>query len=158
LPCEQLGCAGGEDLVAHPFALAEIRPVVAPAGFEFRGAADAFEFCDLIKQVSEPGDQRSERREPFVLGRGVVGLKRRSVEAHGRDYKCAGRSAGLRCGFPQVFSGKLLNVRRKFLGFPPNLRARLPAKCGVTCERGDTPPPDRPLSGGGTLLSELDNE
>jgi hypothetical protein len=41
LACEQLGGAGGEDLVAHPFALAEIRPVVAPVGFEFRGAADA---------------------------------------------------------------------------------------------------------------------
>jgi hypothetical protein len=41
---EQLGCAGGQDLVAHPFALAEIRPVLAPVGFEFCGAADAFEF------------------------------------------------------------------------------------------------------------------
>ena len=38
---EQLRCAGGENLIAHPFALAEIRPVVAPVGFEFRGAADA---------------------------------------------------------------------------------------------------------------------
>jgi len=33
LASEQLGCACGEDLVAQPFALAEIRPVVAPVGF-----------------------------------------------------------------------------------------------------------------------------
>jgi hypothetical protein len=43
LACEHLCGAGGEDLIAHPFALAEILPVVAPVGFEFRGAADALE-------------------------------------------------------------------------------------------------------------------
>ena len=105
LPCEQLGSAGGEDLVAHPFALAEIRPVVTPVGFEFRGAADALEFGDLIEKVSEPGDERSKRREP-VRVRVIVGLKRRSFEAHGRDCTRAGRPADLRCGFPHILASK----------------------------------------------------
>jgi len=70
--------------------------VVAPVGLEFRGAADAFEFRDLIEQESEPYDERSKRREPVVLGRGVVGLKRRSFEAHRRD--CSALEARPVCG------------------------------------------------------------
>ena len=125
---EQLGCAAGKDLVAHPFALAEILPVVAPVGLEFRGAADAFEFRDLIEQESEPCDERSKRREPVVLGRGVVGLKRRSFEAHGRDCKCAGGPDDLRCGFPHVFCGKWLSVLEKSFRRPPNPDTRRPTK------------------------------
>lgn len=60
---EQLGCACGEDLVAHPFALAEFRPLLTPVGFEAGDSADAFEFGDLLEQVREPGDEHGDRRE-----------------------------------------------------------------------------------------------
>jgi len=110
----------GEDLVADPSGTGgRSGQWSRQLGLNFRGCGGSrrSEFCDLFEQVSERGDQRSERREPFVLGRGVVGLKRRSVEARlGAISKCAGRSAGLRCGLPAGFSGKLLNVRREFLG------------------------------------------
>ena len=43
----------------------------------------------------------------------------------------AASPADLRCGFPQDFAGKLLNVRRKFSGYPPNLGVGRPAKRGV---------------------------
>jgi hypothetical protein len=131
-----LGCAAGEDLVAHPFALAEVLPMVAPVGFEARVATDAFEFRDLVEQVREPGDEHGDRREPVVLGRGVVGLERRSVEAHGRDYTCAGSPAGLRSAFPQIFCGKLLRLLRVIFWFPPNPYTRFPTKGGVTFDIG----------------------
>jgi hypothetical protein len=105
--------------------------VIAPVGFEFRGAADAFEFGDLLEQMSEPGDEHGDGREPVRVSV-IVLLKRRSFEAHGRDYKYAGRLAGLRCGSPHILAGKWLSVLEKIALRPPNLRTRLPAKWDVT--------------------------
>ena len=102
--------------------------MVTPVGFEFRGAADAFEFGDLVEQVSEPGDEHGDGREPVVLGRVVGLLKRRSFEAHGRDCKCAGGPDDLRCGFPHVFCGKWLSVLEKSFRRPPNPDTRRPTK------------------------------
>jgi hypothetical protein len=105
--------------------------VVAPVGFEFRGAADALEPCALLEQVSQPGDEHGDWREPVMLGRGVVGLKRRPFEAHRHEFKPAASPAGLRCVFQHVFCGKWLSVFDRIFRRPPILHARLPAKGGV---------------------------
>jgi len=51
---------------------------------------------------------------------------------HGREFKPARSPAGLRRGFPQVFWRKPLRLLRKNFLYPPNLRARLPTKCGAS--------------------------
>jgi hypothetical protein len=61
---EEFGSACREHLIAMPFARAEFGPMVAPAGFELRCAADAFQFGDLFEEVSQPGDCHGEGVAP----------------------------------------------------------------------------------------------
>ena len=122
----------GEDLVADPFELAVVGPVVAPVGLEARGAADAFEYHNLIEGADEPGDEHGERRGPVVLVRGIVMLERRSDEAHGRDYRRSGSSAGLSNADPPIYSRKWLRSLETRESYAPVLHGAFPTKWGVT--------------------------
>jgi len=119
---EQLGGAGGEDLVAQPLALAEVSPVAAPVAFEPRVVADAFDCGDRSKQaVSEPGDERmaSGANQFGSVLSGSRGARSRLMGAIG---KRAGSPAGLRCSNTPILLGKWLRLLRKILRRPAELR------------------------------------
>jgi hypothetical protein len=102
----EAGEAVGDDLVAEPFALAEVRPVVAPVGSELRGGPGAFEFGDLVEDRGDNSKQGVERPEPCGLAfcACVVIVRDR----HGRDYTAARTPAGFENADPTNFRSKCL--------------------------------------------------